>query len=448
MDLFDIQREQNLKNDAPLAERLKPKKLEEFVGQEHILGKGKLLWRAIKADRITSLILYGPPGVGKTSLAKVIANSTKSNFVRLNAVTSGIKDLKEVVKEAENILGMYNKKTILFLDEIHRFNKAQQDGLLPHVEKGTLILIGATTENPYYEVNNALISRSMLFRLEPLDEEAMKTIIKRAVKDEKSGLGMFSIEIKEDALEFLCSVSNGDARQALNALELAVLTTEKDESGKISIGLEIIQECLQKKKMNYDKNSDAHYDIVSAFIKSMRGSDPDATIHYLARMLYGGEDPMFIARRIVIAASEDVGLADPNALVVANSAAQAVQFVGMPEARIILSQAALYVASAPKSNAGYIGINRALDDIKRVDIGQVPSHLRDMTSNRMAMKYNKEKVDAYMYPHDYENGYVKQQYLPTPLLNSKYYNPTNYGYERRIKERLNMLKLNGHQNDE
>ncbi|WZL71760.1 replication-associated recombination protein A [Clostridiaceae bacterium 35-E11] len=437
MDLFDLQREVNLKKDAPLAERLKPQRLEDFVGQEHILGTGKLLWRAIKADRITSLILYGPPGTGKTSLARIIANTTKSNFVQLNAVTSGVKDLKEVVKEAQNLLGMYNKKTILFLDEIHRFNKAQQDGLLPYVENGTVVLIGATTENPYFEVNNALISRSMLFKLEPLGENAIRKVIKRAITNSELGLGMFDIDLHDDALEFLCSVANGDARRALNALELAVLTTEKNDQGKIVITFQVIQECLQKKHINYDKNGDAHYDIISAFIKSMRGSDPDAALHYLARMLYGGEDPIFIARRIVIAASEDVGNADPNALVVATSAAQAVQLIGMPEARIILAQATTYVATAPKSNASYVGINKALRDIGEKDIGQVPIHLRDR-SYKGAAKL--EHGEGYLYPHDYANNYVKQQYMPKELLGTKYYDVSSNGYEKKLKERLAFLK--------
>jgi putative ATPase len=370
-------------------------------------------------------------------LAKVIANTTKSNFVKLNAVTSGVKDLKEVVENAQNVMGMYNKKTILFLDEIHRFNKAQQDALLPYVENGTLTLIGATTENPYFEVNKALISRSMLFKLEPLDEEAIRKIILRAIHDCESGLGMFEIELQPEALDFLCGIANGDARRALNALELAALTTEKGGDGKIYIDLDIMKECLQKRNIQYDKNNDYHYDIVSAFIKSMRGSDPDATLHYLARMIGGGEDPMFIARRIVIAASEDVGLADPNALVVANSAAQAVQFIGMPEGRIILAQAAVYVASAPKSNASYMGINKALKDIEEKGIGQVPVHLRDQ-SYGSARKLGHGL--GYMYPHDYPNHYIEQQYLPDELLHTTYYYATESGHEKKIKERLEWLK--------
>ncbi len=429
-------KEKNIKKDAPLAERMKPESLDEFFGQEHILGKGKLLRRAIQADKITSLILYGSPGTGKTSLAKVIANSTKANFVNLNAVTSGIKELKEVVKEAENILGMYNKKTILFIDEIHRFNKSQQDALLPYVENGTLTLIGATTENPYFEVNAALLSRSMLFLLKPLDKISIKKMIQKAITDSKKGLGMLPIYMEENAFEFLVDISNGDGRRALNTLELGVLTTPKGEDGKIHITLDVLQDCVQKKHVTYDKNGNEHYDVISAFIKSMRGSDPDATLHYLARMLYAGEDPVFIARRIVIAAAEDVGLADPNAIVIANNAAQAVKFVGMPEARIILSQASLYIATAPKSNKAYEGINQALKDIERKDIGQVPPHLRDMTSQNIQNKYNDKIKGCYLYPHDYEGAYVKQQYMPDPLKNTKYYFPKENGYEKNIVERL------------
>ncbi len=437
MDLFEIQRTERLKKDSPLAERLKPRNLEEYVGQEHILAPGKLLWRAIKADRITSIILYGPPGTGKTSLARVIANTTKSNFVQLNAVTSGVKDLKEVVKEAKNQLGMYNKRTILFLDEIHRFNKAQQDGLLPSVEDGTLILIGATTENPFFQVNNALISRSMLFKLEPLDEEHVKKIIKRAIEDDEKGLGLYDISLHEDATEFLASMAGGDARRALNALELAALTTNKNKEGKVDIDLEVIKECMQKKAIKYDKDGDYHYDVVSAFIKSMRGSDPDATLHYLARMIYAGEDPVFIARRIVIAASEDVGNANPHALILANNAAQAVQFIGMPEARIILAQAAAYVAISPKSNGSYVGIKKALSDVENKKIGQVPLHLRD--GHYKGAKKLKHGL-GYIYPHDYPDNYVDQQYLPDELVGTTYYELSDNGQEKKIKEMMKRLK--------
>lgn len=437
MDLFEMQRKERLKKDSPLAQRLKPESLDEYVGQEHILAPGKLLWRAIKADRITSIILYGPPGTGKTSLAKVIANTTKSNFVQLNAVTSGVKDLKEVVKEAKNQIGMYNKRTILFLDEIHRFNKAQQDGLLPSVENGTLILIGATTENPFFQVNNALISRSMLFKLEPLKEEHIKKIVKRAIEDDDRGLGVYDIDLDDEAIEFLASLASGDARRALNALELAALTTDPNEKGRIDISLEIVKECMQKKSINYDKDGDYHYDVISAFIKSMRGSDPDAALHYLARMLYAGEDPVFIARRIVIAASEDVGNANPHALVLANSAAQAVQFIGMPEARIILSQAAAYVAISPKSNGSYAGIKKALSDIESKDIGQIPIHLRDK-SYKGAQKLKHGL--GYLYPHAYPNNYVDQQYMPDELAGTVYYELSDNGQEKKIKEMLKRLK--------
>lgn len=437
MDLFEIQRKERLKKQSPLAERLKPRTLEEYVGQEHILAPGKLLWRAIKADRITSIILYGPPGTGKTSLARIIANTTKSNFVQLNAVTSGVKDLKEVVKEAKNQLGMYNKRTILFLDEIHRFNKAQQDGLLPSVENGTLILIGATTENPFFQVNNALISRSMLFELEPLNEEHIKKIIKTAIEDEERGLGSYNIDIHDEAADFLANVAGGDARRSLNALELAALTTDQNKDGRIHINVDVIKECMQKKPINYDKDGDYHYDVISAFIKSMRGSDPDAVLHYLARMLYAGEDPVFIARRIVIAASEDVGNANPNALVVANNAAQAVQFIGMPEARIILAQAATYVAVSPKSNGSYVGINKALSDIEKREIGQVPIHLRDKSYK--GAKKLKHGL-GYLYPHAYPSNYVEQQYLPDELVGTIYYNPSDNGQEKKIKEKLKILR--------
>lgn len=433
MDLFELQAQKNLQKEAPLAERLKPEKLEDYVGQEHILSKGKLLHRAIKADKITSLLLYGPPGTGKTSLAKVIANTTKSNFVRLNAVTDGLKELREVVASAKDNLGMYNTKTILFIDEIHRFNKAQQDALLPFVEKGTIVLIGATTENPYFEVNNALISRSMLFKLEPLKKKHIEKIIERALENKEAGFGNTNICMEREAISYLSDMANGDARRALNALELSVLTTDRDEEGKINITLAVVQECLQKKHIKYDKNRDEHYDVISAFIKSMRGSDPDATVHYLARMIYAGEDPKFIARRIVIAASEDVGNADPIALLVANNAAEAVQFIGMPEARIILAQAAIYIASAPKSNASYMAINKALKEVEEKNIGQIPVHLRDKSYSG-AIKLGSGV--GYLYPHDYEGNYVKQQYLPDELIGKVYYEASGNGYEKKIKDRL------------
>lgn len=437
MDLFEMASKELKKSSAPLAERMKPITIDDLVGQDHILGEGKLLRRAIVADRVQSLILYGPPGTGKTSLAKVIANTTKSEFVKMNAVTSGIKDLRDVVEIAKQNMGMYHKRTIVFLDEIHRFNKSQQDGLLPHVEDGTIILIGATTENPYFEVNGALISRSMIFRLEPLTNENIVTITKNALRNTERGLGMLKLLIEEDVFDFLAYFANGDARRALNSLELAALTTHADDNGDINITLEVIKECLQKKNIRYDKSGDSHYDVISAFIKSMRGSDPDATLHYLARMIYGGEDPKFIARRIVIAASEDVGNADPNALTVATSAFQAVNMIGMPEARIILSQAAVYVATAPKSNASYVGINKALSDIENITIGEVPIHLKD--SSYSGAKKLGHGID-YKYPHSFEGNFIKQQYLPTELIDTVYYNPTTNGYEKNISERINKLK--------
>jgi len=439
MDLFNVIKEESLKNDAPLAERMKPQTLDDFVGQTHILGEGKLLNRLIKADKMSSIIFYGPPGTGKTSIARIIANTTKAAYESLNAVTSGVKDLRRVVEFAENNLGMYQQRTILFLDEIHRFNKAQQDALLPHVEKGTIILIGATTENPYYEVNNALISRSMIFRLERLTTPEVKEIMKRAIANGEKGLGMLDVEVDEDALDFISRISAGDARRALNAIELGALSTEKRNS-KVSVTLDVVQECVQRKGSLYDKSGDSHYDIVSAFIKSMRGSDPDAALHYLARMIQGGEDPKFIARRIVIAASEDVGNADPNALVVATSAAQAVGMIGMPEGRIILAQAATYVASAPKSNAAYNGINVALQDVENTDIGVVPYYLKDGTSMSMSSKRENWGDYRYKYPHDYDENYIPQQYLPDELKNKNYYRPTQNGHEKEINEHLERIR--------
>ena len=366
MDLFEYNIEQNMKKNAPLAARMRPESLEEFVGQEHIIGKGKLLYRAIKADQLNSVIFYGPPGTGKTTLAKIIAKTTKRVFVQLNATTSGIKEIKDVVSEAKTRNGMTGGKTILFIDEIHRFNKTQQDALLPHVEDGTIVLIGATTENPYFEVNKALVSRSIIFELKQLESKDIEKLIKRAVTDSEKGYGYFDIDLKEDALKFLADMANGDARAALNAVELAVLTTDKNKDGKIVISMDVAQECIQKRALNYEKDGDNHYDTISAFIKSMRGSDPDAALYYLAKMIYAGEDPKFIARRIVICASEDVGNADPHALQVAVSAAEAVNFIGMPESRIILAQAVTYISCAPKSNASYMGIDKALSDVRNI----------------------------------------------------------------------------------
>lgn len=436
MDLFEYNRQKNMEKESPLASRLRPKTLEEFCGQEHIVGKGCLLYRAIKADRISSVIFYGPPGTGKTTLAKIIANTTKSIFTQLNATTSGIKDIKDVIDRAKYDMGATGQKTILFIDEIHRFNKSQQDSLLPHVEDGTIILIGATTENPYFEVNKALVSRSIIFELKPLTKNDIKTIIKRALYDKERGMGIYNCDITEEALDFMADVSNGDARTALNALELAVLTTEKSADDKIHIDISIAQECIQKRALNYDKDGDNHYDTVSAFIKSMRGSDPDAAIYYLAKMIYAGEDPKFIARRIVICASEDVGNADPHALQVAVSAAQAVNFIGMPESRIILAQAVTYIACAPKSNASYLAIDKALEDVKNVSIKTVPPHLKDCHYSGSSELGHV----GYKYAHDYPGHYVKQQYLPDELLDKVYYEPTENGIERKIKESLKRLR--------
>jgi len=437
MDLFTMNAENNLKKSAPLADRVRPRFLDEFVGQEHIIGKDKLLYRAIKADKLSSLILYGPPGTGKTTLAKIIANTTKMYFEQLNAVISGVKDIREIIDKAKNNLGMYNKRTILFVDEIHRFNKGQQDALLPYVENGTIILIGATTENPYFEVNKALISRSMVFKLEPLNSKQVREIILRALTDKENGVGVYDVDIDDDAIEHLANISNGDARIALNGLELGILTTPPNKNGRIDLSLEIIQECVQKRTIKYEKNGDEHYDSISAFIKSMRGSDPDATLYWLAKMIYAGEDPKFIARRIVICASEDVGNADPQALNVAISAFNAIEFIGMPEGRIPLAQAAVYVACAPKSNACYVGINKAMTDIEKIQTGEIPKHLKD-ASYKGASKFG--HGEGYLYPHNYPGNYIYQQYLPKELYGVKYYEPTDNGYEKKIKERISSLK--------
>ena len=406
----------------PLAYRMKPTKLEDFYGQEEIVGKDKLLYRLIKADKLTSAIFWGPPGCGKTSLARVIASSTKNKFVTLNATTSGVADIKAVVDEAQNIFTNPTGKVILFIDEIHRFNKLQQDALLPHVEKGTVILIGATTENPYFSVNKALISRSTIFKFKELQQEDILKILKNTIQDKENGLGNYNLEISEDALKYIAMCSNGDVRTALNALELAVLTTDMNEEGKI-VDRDIAMNCVQQKKAVYDKTDDSHYDVISAFIKSMRGSDPDATLHYLARMLDAGEDPMFIARRIVIQSSEDVGLANSDALKVAVAAMNAVHQIGMPEARIILAQAALTVALSPKSNTSYRGINKAMEDVKNRDIGTVPMHIRNSVASGMEQFGYGE---GYKYPHDYDHGKVEQQYLPDKLKDVKYYEPREW----------------------
>ena len=437
MDLFDYMRGQNAKKEAPLARRLRPKKLSDVVGQEHILGPGKLLTRAIEADRLSSVIFYGPPGTGKTSLAYVIANTTKSDFKEINATTSGKKDMEEVVREARNTLGMYGRKTILFVDEIHRFNKAQQDFLLPYVEDGTVILIGATTENPYFEVNSALISRSTVFQLHPLTEENIETLIRRAVYDKEQGMGIYNAEISDEAVSFLADMAEGDARNALNAVELAVMTTEPDKAdGKIRITTEVAEECIQRRNIKYDKDGDNHYDIISAFIKSMRGSDPDAAVYYLAKMLYGGESVTFIARRIMICASEDVGMADPQALQVAVAAAQAVERVGLPESQLILAHAAVYVATAPKSNSVTNAIYAAMDAVKTHGRAEVPPHLRDA-------HYSGSKElghVGYQYAHDYPKQYVEQQYLPDALVGSTFYIPSEQGKEADIQKWMDYLK--------
>lgn len=437
MNLFDYMRSSTQEKESPLASRMRPTTLDEVVGQKHIIGKDKLLYRAIQADQLGSLIFYGPPGTGKTTLAKVIANTTSANFRQINATVAGKKDMEEVVKEAKDALGMYGKKTILFVDEIHRFNKSQQDYLLPYVEDGTLILIGATTENPYFEVNGALLSRSRIFELKALGREDVKELLYRAVRDEKKGMGSYEAELHSDAADFLADVSGGDARGALNALELGILTTGRSEDGKIHITLEVAQECIQKRAVRYDKDGDNHYDTISAFIKSMRGSDPDAAVYYLARMLYAGEDIKFIARRIMICASEDVGNADPQALCVAVSAAQAVERIGMPEAQIILSQAVTYVASAPKSNASYLAINEAMNAVKNHTGVSVPAHLQDAHYKGSA---SLGRGTGYQYAHDYPNHYAAQQYLPDGMENEHFYQPTEMGYEKNIREHLEFLK--------
>lgn len=438
MDLFDYAREQKLKTESPLAARMRPKSLEEFVGQHHIVGPGKLLTRAIKADKLTSVIFYGPPGTGKTTLASVIAQSTKGEFVKLNATTAGVKDIKAVVEEAKSLLAMTSRRTILFIDEIHRFNKAQQDALLPHVEDGTLILVGATTENPYFEVNKALISRSIIFELEPLSAESIKSLLIRAIKDSESGFGAMNIDICDEALNFLADIAGGDARIAYNALELAVLTTDPDANGCLHIGVEEVSECIQKRPIVYDRG-DSHYDIISAFIKSMRGSDPDAAVYYLARMIHAGEDPMFIARRVMILASEDIGLADPNAMLIANAAANAVNLVGFPEAQIILAHAVIYASCAPKSNSVVMAIGNAMSDVKNHStISGVPRHLRD--SHYQGAQSLGNGI-GYKYAHDYPEHYVSQQYLPDDLVGKTFYLPSDIGEEKAIRARLERLKV-------
>lgn len=437
MDLFDYMRQENGKKESPLASRMRPTSLDEVVGQQHIIGKDKLLYRAIMADKISSIIFYGPPGTGKTTLAKVIANTTSAEFTSINATAAGKKDMEQVVENAKNIRGMYGKKTILFIDEIHRFNKGQQDYLLPFVEDGTVILIGATTENPYFEVNGALLSRSIIFELKPLSQEDIKTLIRRALTDSAKGLGSYGAVIDDDALDFLSDMANGDARSALTAIELGVLTTEPSADGKIHITLSVASECIQRRVVKYDKSGDNHYDTISAFIKSMRGSDPDAAIYYLARMLYAGEDVKFIARRIMICAAEDVGNADPQALQVAVAAAQAVERIGMPESQIILAEATNYVACAPKSNASYLSIDAAMHMVASGQTPPIPVHLQD-SHYKSAGKLG--HGIGYQYAHDFKNHYVAQQYLPDALAGTRFYEPTDMGYEKQIRAHLEKIR--------
>ena len=437
MDLFDYMSKQENTKSAPLATRMRPTSLEEVVGQKHIIGEGKLLYRAIKADKLSSIIFYGPPGTGKTTLAMVIAHTTSAQFRQINATASGKKEMEEVVNEAKQSLGMYGKKTVLFIDEIHRFNKAQQDYLLPYVEDGTVILIGATTENPYFEVNGALLSRSTIYELKPLNRDDIKELINRAVYDKNKGMGLYGADISDEAVEFLSDASDGDARSAINAIELAVLTTPVSKDKKIHITLDVISDCIQKRAVRYDKSGDNHYDTISAFIKSMRGSDPDAAVYYLARMLLAGEDVKFIARRIMICASEDVGNADPMALVVATAAAQAVERVGMPESQIILSQACTYIASAPKSNAAYVAIDEASAAVKETLSVSVPVHLQD---RHYPGAEKLGRGEGYKYAHSYPNHYVEQQYLPDELVGSHFYRPGDLGYEKTIKKYLKDIK--------
>ncbi|MCL2528314.1 MAG: replication-associated recombination protein A [Defluviitaleaceae bacterium] len=437
MDIFEGNRANVLKKEAPLAARMRPASLKEWVGQPHIINKNTLLYRAIMADRVSSLVLYGPPGTGKTTLARIIANTTQSVFTQINATAAGIKDIQQAIKDAKSTIALYSKRTILFVDEIHRFNKLQQDALLPHVEDGTLVLIGATTENPYFEVNKALVSRSMVFELYPLTQGDISTLLQRAISDSENGLGFIPLKVEDDALAFLADRANGDARTALNALELAALTTEPNPDGDIVVDMEVAAACIQKRAINFDKNGDNHYDTISAFIKSMRGSDPDAAVYYLARMLYAGEDPKFIARRVVICASEDVGNADPHALLVAMAAAQAVDFIGMPEAQITLSQAVTYIACAPKSNAACTAVFAAGADVANIPIKSIPNHLRDPGKRGSSTLGHGE---GYQYAHAFPGNYVQQDYLPEELAGKVYYKPSDNGVEKKIGDALRKLR--------
>ncbi len=439
MDLFTIGMKEKIKKNAPLADRMRPETVEEFMGQEHILGRGKFLNRAILADRITSMVFYGPPGTGKTTLAHIIAKRTDMVFEKLSAVTSGVKDIREVMKRAEDNLKLNNKRTILFIDEIHRFNKSQQDALLPSVEKGIIILIGATTENPYFEVNKALLSRVMVLELYPLSREDLHSLLLRAIEDEEKGLGSYKVKIDDEAIDYLLSISEGDARTLLNSLEIGVLSTEANEDGEVEIDLPTIKGSIQIKTAKYDKDGDEHYNTISAFIKSIRGSDPDATLYWLAKMIHAGEDPKFIARRIIISASEDIGNADPNAINVAVSAFNAVNVIGMPEGRIVLSQAAIYMATAPKSDKSYLAIDSALADIREKEVGDVPRHLKD--GHYPGAKKLGNGI-GYKNPHNYKGGKVHQQYLPDEFKDKVYYRPTENGYEKTIKERMEEFSHN------
>ncbi|MBP6963415.1 MAG: replication-associated recombination protein A [Armatimonadetes bacterium] len=444
-DLFDHAATKAAESEAPLAARMRPRTLDEFIGQEHIVGPGKLLRRAIETDELRSVIFWGPPGCGKSSLASIIARTTKSHFDNFSAVTSGVADIRKIIEKARERRKFYGHKTILFVDEIHRFNKAQQDAFLPHVEDGTIVLIGATTENPYFEVNSPLISRSRIFRFEQLGDEQMEQIIRQAIEDEERGLGKFRVEVAEEAMRFMVGIANGDARGVLNALELAALTIPPDEEGRRLVTVELAEEAIQQRAISYDKDGDNHYDIISAFIKSMRGSDPDAALYWLARMIYAGEDARFIARRIVIQAAEDVGNADPMALVLATAAAHAVEYVGMPEAQIPLAQAAVYLACAPKSNASYLGISRALKDVAERRTEPVPLHLRD-TNYRGARQMGHGR--GYKYPHDFPGGYVEQRYVPEGAQSQPYYEPTERGREAKFKARLDRIRGKSEGSDE
>ncbi len=430
-------RENNKEKESPLAARMRPRTLDEVVGQQHIIARDKLLYRAIMADKLSSIIFYGPPGTGKTTLARVIAGTTKAEFTQINATVAGKKDMEEVVAKAKDSLGMYGRKTILFIDEIHRFNKGQQDYLLPFVEDGTIVLIGATTENPYFEVNGALISRSIIFELKPLSSSDIRVLLNRAVTDTERGMGAYKAVLDEDAAELLSDIADGDARHALNAIELGIMTTARSDDGLIHITRQVAEECIQRKVARYDKDGDNHYDTISAFIKSMRGSDPDAAVYYLARMLNAGEDPKFIARRMMICASEDVGNADPQALQVAVAASLAVERLGMPEARITLAQAVTYIATAPKSNAAYLAVDEAINTVRETGNLSIPAHLQDAHYKGAARLGH---GIGYKYAHDYKDHYVRQQYLPYELNGKEFYRPTGNGYEKKISEHMKKLK--------